>query len=117
MATLKQIVRQEVHKYASSGEGVNLRLFPILDDDHQHYTVIAVNHPIRQHEPGIVVMVRIFDDKVIIEEDNTNKQLVAALMQRGVPREQIILAYTGESADAYSSQIPLPEYDYSVLES
>lgn len=37
-------------------------------------------------------------DKIIIEEDGTDKPLVDALLQRGVPRDQIILAYRGEQA-------------------
>lgn len=44
----------------------------------------------------IVVLARVVDDLVIIEVDNTNKPLIDALEQRGVPRSQIVLAYAGE---------------------
>jgi sulfur carrier protein ThiS len=33
---------------------------------------------------------------VIIEYDGTDKPLLDALLQRGIPREQIVLAYQGE---------------------
>jgi hypothetical protein len=34
---------------------------------------------------------------VIVEVDNTDKPLVDALVQQGIPREQIVLAYAGET--------------------
>jgi hypothetical protein len=45
MAELKIILKQEVKKYAGSGRGANLLLFPLLDDEHQTYGVVAVNYP------------------------------------------------------------------------
>ncbi|MDX2140626.1 MAG: element excision factor XisI family protein [Chloroflexota bacterium] len=36
-------------------------------------------------------------DSVVIERDMNDKPLVDALVQAGVPREKIILAYAGEA--------------------
>jgi hypothetical protein len=47
---------------------------------------------------GLVVCLE--DEFIIIERDMNDKVLVDALLQAGIPREQIILAYAGE---------PLPE--------
>jgi hypothetical protein len=46
---------------------------------------------------GSALFARIIDETIIIESDNTNKPLVDALMDAGVPRTQIILAYAGEA--------------------
>jgi hypothetical protein len=97
MAGLKEIVREEVRKYAGSGRGANLRLFPILDDEQGIYNVIGVPYPVRENVSGVMVFARVVGDKVIIEEDATNKPLLDALLQQGVRREQIVLAYQGES--------------------
>lgn len=43
------------------------------------------------------LIVRIIGDKIVIEEDRNSDPLYEALMQAGIPREQIILAYAGES--------------------
>lgn len=40
--------------------------------------------------------VRITHDSIVIEHDINNKPLVDALLQAGIPRSQIILAYAGE---------------------
>ncbi|HUN10041.1 MAG TPA: element excision factor XisI family protein [Aggregatilineales bacterium] len=42
------------------------------------------------------LIVRLEGDQVIIERDMNNKMLVDALLQAGVLREQIVLAYAGE---------------------
>lgn len=51
---------------------------------------------VREDIALVVVLARVVGDKVVIEEDNTDKKLIDALRQRGIPREQIILAYAGE---------------------
>lgn len=97
MDSLKQIVREEVSKYAGSGRGANTLLFPLLDDAHATYAVVGTDEAPRQYKALIAVFARLQDTLVIIEEDNTDKPLVDALEQRGVPRSQIVLAYLGES--------------------
>lgn len=105
MAGINEIVREEVKKYATRGIGAIL--FPALDDENQTYSVIAIDHPARKEYADVVVFARVVDDKVVIEEDTTDKKLVDALLQRGIPREQIILAYDGE---------PIPDAEKFVLD-
>lgn len=50
----------------------------------------------RKHFFGINLIVRIFEDVVIVERDQNDKLVVDALMQAGIPRTKIILAYAGE---------------------
>jgi hypothetical protein len=43
-------------------------------------------------------MARVVGDKIFIDEDTTDKPLYEALMANaGIPREQIVLAYAGET--------------------
>jgi hypothetical protein len=96
MDILRQTVREEVEKYAAGGRGANILLFAILDDDRGIYAVNAVDYPKRDDVAGVVVLARIVGNRVVIEEDMTDKKLVDALQQRGILRDQIILAYAGE---------------------
>ena len=106
MDKLKSTLKEEVRKYAGSGRGARLRLYPILDDERSHYSVVAVDEPrgkYLKHEIH-VVFARLQDDHIIIEVDNTDKPLVDALLQQEIPREKIILAYAGETvSDAIPS--------------
>jgi hypothetical protein len=96
MDRLRDIVSAEVEKYAGGGRGANIILFPLLDYQRDTYGVIAVDYPTREDYAGVVVLARIVGDQVVIEEDTTDKKLVDALLQRGIPRSQIVLAYSGE---------------------
>jgi len=96
MGILKQIVQEEVEKYAAGGRGANILLFAILDHERGIYAVNAVDYPKREDVAGVVVLARLVGNSVIIEEDMTDKKLVDALQQRGIMRDQIILAYAGE---------------------
>ena len=43
-----------------------------------------------------LLIVRLLEDRIIIERDVNDKPLVDALLLANVPREQIVLAYAGE---------------------
>jgi hypothetical protein len=96
MDNLNQIVSEEVKKYNSGGRGAGAIFFFLADDQRQTYAVNAVLYPKRTRSAGAVVMARVVGDRVIIEYDGTDKPLLDALLQRGIPREQIVLAYQGE---------------------
>jgi hypothetical protein len=111
MGELKETLKKEVRKYASNGRGLNLMLFPLLDDESQVYAVSAVNYPKREPDDvaGIVVLARIAGGKIVIEEDMTDKKLIDALLQQGVPREKIVLAYDGEPIPDPDYELPIPD--------
>jgi hypothetical protein len=98
MGEITEILKQEMSWYAN--EGYNVILYPIFDDVRQMYTINAVGHPVHREHAGIVIFARVVGDKIIIEVDQTDRPLVDALIQAGIPRQQIILAYAGE---------PIPE--------
>jgi hypothetical protein len=96
---MTEILSECVRWYAGTGRGLGTRLFMSLDDEHQTYVVIGVDHPAPKYDPPVqvVVMARIVGDQVVIEADNTDRPLVKKLEARGIPRAKIILAYDGES--------------------
>jgi hypothetical protein len=64
----------------------------------QLFAVIEVpdhDHPDRM--PLIVVMARIVGDNVVIDADATDRPLYEALLIAGIPRENLILGYLGET--------------------
>lgn len=95
MEKLTDIVREETEQYA--GPSLNATLQVVNDEARQVYTVISIGKPPANEPARAVVMARVTDDFVVIESDTTDKPLVNALIQRGIPRKKIILAYQGES--------------------
>jgi hypothetical protein len=93
---LTAIVQHEVKDYAVPA--YKARTYFVGDEKHRIYTVIVVpddNYPVKT-KAGVTVMARIVEDKVVIDQDITDRPLYEALMEAGIPREQIILAYAGE---------------------
>jgi hypothetical protein len=95
MDTLKQQVRDVVARYA--GKVLNGYSFLTRNDDETLFTVTDVARSHGQQVVGVSVIVRILDNVVVVERDQNDKLVVDALMQAGIPREQIVLTYAGET--------------------
>lgn len=95
MGHLSDVVKREMKSYA--GSGTHTKLYAILDDAAQIYSVNVVDYSPQRRPARVVLMARIVDDRIIIEADTTDRPLVRRLVEAGIPREKIILAYTGES--------------------
>jgi len=97
MENLKQMVREAMATYAVEGENGYSYLTQSIDED--VFTVVYVSEQHGRTEVDTGLLVRIVNKRVIILRDQNNKPLVDALMQAGVPRDQIVLAYAGEQAE------------------
>ncbi|MEM6283523.1 MAG: element excision factor XisI family protein [Chloroflexota bacterium] len=97
--TIIDIVQREVAAYAA-GTWYKVRPFFIADAEQHIYTIAAIpdtDYPLPEVKPALVLLARVVNSSVIIEHDSTDKPLYEALMQSGIPREQIALAYAGET--------------------
>lgn len=90
-----EIIRRKIAEYAKpslTGEPSYLT----QSEDGSLFTVVDVSAAGNKHQATISLAVRVLPGYVIIEHDINNKPLVDALVQAGIPREKIILAYAGE---------------------
>jgi hypothetical protein len=99
MASLKEIVYDEVSKYAEPG--VDDVAYLAHNADCSLLMVAHVAHQGDMRFSQLGLLVRILGDQVVIEEDRNNKILADALQARGISRSQIILAYAGEASDSH----------------
>lgn len=96
MATLSEVLRQTMAGYA--GPALNGWSYLTSSDDQQFFTITSVGQVRDHHIVDTGLVARVAGDRIVIERDINDKPLVDALLQAGVPREQIVLAYAGESA-------------------
>jgi hypothetical protein len=89
--TLKQILVEEMQKYA--GEGLNAYSYLTANEAENLYTVVDIASVRGKRIIGTVLVARLHDDRIIIELDHNSKPLVDALTARGVPKDQITLTY------------------------
>ena len=97
-STLKPILVEEMQKYA--GKGLNAYSYLTENEAEQIYTVIDIAMVRGKRIVGTVLVAHLQDDQIVIELDHNNKTLVDALESRGVPTEQIMLAYRDNTMPA-----------------
>jgi hypothetical protein len=94
---LSNIVQREVADYNNVRDW-KAKGYYLEDPQEQVYTIVIVPDPDHPDwpTPSIMMMARVIEDKVIIDEDTTDRPLYEQLVSCGIPRDQIILAYAGE---------------------
>jgi hypothetical protein len=97
METLDSILEKTMQYYAA--RGLNGYSTFMKNETERFMTVVAKFVFQEQNYVETSLLARIVGEKIIIEDDKTNKPLVDALVQAGVPREQIVLAYAGETVE------------------
>ncbi len=103
MDSLKKTVYEVIAGY--TGKALNGYSYLTTNEDHTLLAVVDIEQPKEKRQPhyaGTSVIVQIIGDMVIIDRDQNDKLVVDALLQAGIPREQIILAYAGESLQEIS---------------
>ena len=98
MDTLKATLQAVLEGY--TGDGLNGHAYLVHDPALEIYTVISVGYIRQRRVTDANLIVRLTSDKIIIERDMNDKTLADALVQAGVPRQSIILAYAGEPESA-----------------
>jgi hypothetical protein len=78
-------------------KGANFESFLTISPDGSLFSVLDIAHDNHGRRFAVTsVVVRVIGKQVIVEHDDNDKPLVDALVQAGVPREKIVLAYAGE---------------------
>ncbi len=95
METLQQTLKAVMMGY--TGRGLNVESFLTASDDGRLLTVVSIGQIRGETVVDSGLVVRLIGDRIVIDRDNNSKPLVDALLQAGVPREQIVLAYAGET--------------------
>jgi len=96
--TLKAILLEELSKY--TGQGLNDYAYLTMNDVEDIFTIVDIATIREKRIVSTVLIVRLVRDSIAIERDQHDKTLAEALMARGVPASQIILAYRGDIVPA-----------------
>lgn len=91
---LRAILEQAVKPYA--GEMLNGHAYLTVNPDQSVFTVVSVAKFKSERVTHLSLHVRVDGNHIIIEYDDSDEPLADALLQAGIPRSQIILAYAGE---------------------
>ncbi|MCC7451231.1 MAG: XisI protein [Anaerolineae bacterium] len=96
MDTLQQILIRELEKY--TGKAFNGYSVLDINRDQSHFVVTSIGSVRGQRVVNTALIVELVGNTIVIDRDIHDKQLVDALVQAGISRQQIVLAYAGEAA-------------------
>lgn len=88
------ILKEALAGYAKAPAGEKSYITQSLDGDVMSVVDVYTFQGHRYADTSLIVSLT--GEYIVVERDMNNKPLVDALVQAGIPREQIILAYAGE---------------------
>ncbi len=94
MDRLTAILKQVIEGY--TGEALNGYSYLTASADERLFTVVSVGHVHGERFADTALIVRVMGKHIVIERDVNDKLLVDALLQAGISRDKIVLAYAGE---------------------
>ncbi len=88
-------ILQRFQKYADSNDEIETEV--ITDVEHDHYQLVHVGWQHKRRVYGCAFHLDIKDGKVWIQYNGTEHRLAEELVELGVPREDIVLAFQSPS--------------------
>lgn len=79
-----------------------MKIETIFDDVVGHYELIYSGWQSDMRVHGSVIHVDVVDNKALIEYDGTEHGIARELNERGIPKEQIVLAFMSEERRQHS---------------
>lgn len=90
----RELVRKLVVEYASHRPSHGqIETEAIIDDEKGHYEVMHVGWDGDRRVHGSVIHIDIINDKIWIQHDGTSPGVANELVEAGVPRDAIVLAF------------------------
>ncbi|WP_449420163.1 element excision factor XisI family protein [Phormidium nigroviride] len=97
-ATYRDIVKQVILQYAqlrpSHGD---IRLDPVFDESNDRYALMQAGWDRERRVRGNLIYITLEAGKVYIEYDGLEHGITEDLIEKGIPKEHIVLAFLPES--------------------
>lgn len=94
LARYREIIRQLIFAYAThKPANGQIETEAVIDSERDHYEVVHVGWDGVRRVHGSVVHIDIINNKVWIQYDGTSEPVAEALLEAGVPREDIVLGF------------------------
>ena len=91
----RQIVQEVLREYHQLNEksGSTIESALVFDEVQDHYLLLLMGWRKDERIKSVMIHIRLKDDKIWIEEDWTEDGVATDLLQKGIPREEIVLAF------------------------
>jgi hypothetical protein len=89
-AIIKNILQEQAQYKPAHGD---IEPIVVFDETHDHYQLLFLgwNYPQRVH--AIIIHMRLYQEKIWLEYDGTDSHIARQLVEAGIPKEDIVLAF------------------------
>lgn len=92
LSTYHNIVEAVIQQYAAQPYG-DFQREVVIDRDTGRYLVLTLGWQGYRRVHHCVIHIDIMEDKVWIQEDNTEEGITTKLLEAGIPKQQIVLGF------------------------
>ena len=89
----RQVITTILSDLAEATAQDRVEALALFDSTHDNYLLLAAGWDGVRRIHHIIAHLRIRNDKIWVEADNTDAEIVQQLLDSGVPREAIVLAF------------------------
>ena len=94
LETKRQIVRDIIVHYSQFQPSIGeVELEVVIDEENDHYQLLQNGWTGRFRVEGSLIHIDIRNGKVVIQSDGTADSIAGQLVEKGIAREDIVLAY------------------------
>lgn len=103
LGNYRQLIRQLLDEYASYKPAYgDIDSEIIIDAEQNHFQLMRLGWLNKKRVHGAIIHVDIINDKIWIQYDGTDRPIADELLQAGVPKEDIVLAFHPENIRQYT---------------
>ena len=89
----REIIRQIIFDYAKGKPIPDIQTEILIDPERDHYKVMDVGFDRTGRVYGSIIHLDLINEKIWIQYDGTNRPVAQALLDAGVPHEDIVLGF------------------------
>jgi hypothetical protein len=89
----RQVIVRVLSDLAEASARDKVETLPIFDTTHENYLLLDAGWDGIQRIHHIIAHLRIHNGKIWVEADNTDQEIVQQLLDAGIPKESIVLAF------------------------
>jgi len=103
IAQYRQIITQLLDEYAGyERPDSNIELETIFDTERDRYQLVALGWKRKKRVHGCIFHIDIKNGKVWLQHDATDAQIAEQLVEMGIPKEELVLAFYTENRRRYT---------------
>jgi hypothetical protein len=99
----RRVVRELIEEYGSYKPSVgDISVEVVIDEDKGHYEVMHSGWAGKNRVHGSVIHIDLVNDKVWIQYDGTSDAIANRLVEAGIPKDRIVLAFHSPKMREYT---------------